>query len=67
PGYTEGTEFFGEGLPEERRRLRAGETLTGRAGTTEDIAETLRWLASPAAGHITSQVIQVNGGTERGH
>ncbi|NGN67173.1 SDR family oxidoreductase [Streptomyces sp. A7024] len=66
PGYTEGTEFFGDGMPEERRQQRIGETLNGRPGTTADIAETLRWLASPAARHITSQVIQVNGGAERG-
>jgi hypothetical protein len=25
-----------------------------------------RWLASPAAGHVTAQIIQVNGGAERG-
>ncbi|WP_419996454.1 SDR family NAD(P)-dependent oxidoreductase [Streptomyces boninensis] len=66
PGYTEGTEFFGDGIPEERRQQRIGETVTGRAGSTADIAETLRWLASPAAQHVTSQVIQVNGGAERG-
>ncbi|MEU6983100.1 SDR family oxidoreductase [Streptomyces sp. NPDC046324] len=67
PGFIEDTGFFGGPPPEERRAMWIGETSTGRAGTLEDIAETLHWLASPAAGHITSQVIQVNGGAERGH
>ncbi|SDK07973.1 SDR family NAD(P)-dependent oxidoreductase [Streptomyces indicus] len=67
PGYVEDTEFFGAGMPAERRAARIAETSTGRAGTPEDVAQTLHWLASPAAGHITSQVIQVNGGAERGH
>ena len=39
----------------------------GRAGTPEDVAETVRWLASAGAGHITAQIVQVNGGAERGH
>jgi len=67
PGYTEDTEFFGPQMDAARREQRIREALTGRAGTPGDIAATLHWLASPAAGHITSQVIQVNGGAERGH
>lgn len=67
PGYTEETEFFGGGpLPEERRTMRIAETLNGRAGHPGDVAGTLHWLASPAADHITAQIIQVNGGAERG-
>ncbi|QKW05979.1 SDR family oxidoreductase [Streptomyces sp. NA04227] len=66
PGFVERTEFFGPEMPEEERASRAARTLTGRAGTPEDIAETLHFLASHAAGHITAQVIQVNGGEERG-
>ncbi|MEU6670539.1 SDR family oxidoreductase [Streptomyces sp. NPDC046727] len=67
PGYVEDTEFFGDGMTEERRARLVGETVNGRAGTPGDVAATLHWLASPLAGHITSQVIQVNGGAERGH
>ncbi|MGD9486279.1 SDR family oxidoreductase [Streptomyces sp. TRM70308] len=66
PGYVEATEFFGSGLPAERRERLVGETFTGRAGAPGDVAETLRWLASHAAGHITGQVIQVNGGAHLG-
>lgn len=62
PGYTENTDFFGEGLPAERHRQLVEETMTGRAGAPGDVAETLHWLASHSAGHITAQVIQVNGG-----
>ncbi|MFF6917144.1 SDR family oxidoreductase [Streptomyces sp. NPDC012466] len=67
PGYIEDTEFFGDAMAEERRARLIAETSTGRAGTPGDVAETLHWLASPGAGHITSQIIQVNGGAERGH
>ncbi|MFC4499043.1 MULTISPECIES: SDR family NAD(P)-dependent oxidoreductase [Streptomyces] len=67
PGYVEDTGFFGEAIDPARRERLIGETLTGRAGTPGDIAATLHWLASPGAGHITSQVVQVNGGAERGN
>ena len=42
------------------------ETRTGRAGTTADVAATVMFLASPAAGHLTGQVIHVNGGAYLG-
>ncbi|MEV6182568.1 SDR family NAD(P)-dependent oxidoreductase [Streptomyces sp. NPDC052016] len=66
PGYVEDTEFFGGAIDEARRERLVGETANGRAGTPGDVAATLHWLASPDAGHITSQVVQVNGGAERG-
>ena len=63
PGYIEDTAFFGgDGLdagaagPARRRDL--GQAAPGRPG---DVAATLHWLASHGAGHITSQIIQVNG------
>ncbi len=37
-------------------------TATGRAGSPADIAGTVAFLASPAARHITGQVLHVNGG-----
>ena len=66
PGYIEDTEFFGPEIAQARRERMIRDTSTGRAGTPGDVAGTLHWLASPAAGHVTSQVIQVNGGAERG-
>ncbi|MFJ2731895.1 MULTISPECIES: SDR family oxidoreductase [unclassified Streptomyces] len=67
PGYVEDTDFFGDSMDDARRERLVAETSTGRAGTPGDIAATLHWLASPSAAHITSQIIQVNGGAERGH
>ncbi|MET8781006.1 SDR family oxidoreductase [Streptomyces sp. NPDC004589] len=67
PGYVEDTGFFGDAMNPARRERLIAETSTRRAGTPGDIAETLHWLASHGAGHITAQVIQVNGGAERGH
>ncbi|ONK12761.1 3-oxoacyl-[acyl-carrier-protein] reductase FabG [Streptomyces sp. MP131-18] len=66
PGYIEDTEFFGGGMPPERRATLVGQTLNGRPGTPGDVAQTLHWLASHAAGHVTAQSVQVNGGAERG-
>ncbi|MGC0341480.1 SDR family NAD(P)-dependent oxidoreductase [Streptomyces sp. SLBN-8D4] len=66
PGYVEDTEFFGEAIDPARRERLIGDTSTGRAGTPGDVAATLHWLASPGAGHVTSQIVQVNGGAERG-
>jgi 3-oxoacyl-[acyl-carrier protein] reductase len=67
PGYIEETDFFGGAVEEARRERLVAETSTGRAGTPGDVAETLHWLASHGAAHITSQIVQVNGGAERGH
>ncbi|MFI7537833.1 SDR family NAD(P)-dependent oxidoreductase [Streptosporangium sp. NPDC049376] len=66
PGLVEDTEFFGDTLSEERRAALVTQTHTGRAGTPGDIAETVHWLASSGSGHVTAQIIQVNGGAERG-
>ncbi|GAA3790662.1 SDR family oxidoreductase [Streptomyces coacervatus] len=67
PGYIEDTEFFGPRIDPARRERLVDDTLNKRAGTPGDVAATLHWLASPGAGHVTSQVVQVNGGAERGH
>ncbi|MDT7847602.1 SDR family NAD(P)-dependent oxidoreductase [Streptomyces justiciae] len=66
PGYIEDTEFFGGAIDPARRERLINDTANGRAGNPGDVAETLHWLASPGAGHVTSQIVQVNGGAERG-
>ncbi len=66
PGLTLGSEFFRDSLTETRRQRLVDETNTGRAGTTADVAATVMFLASPAAGHLTGQVMHVNGGAYLG-
>lgn len=46
-----------------RRALEAG-TPMGRAGTPDDIAAAVLWLASPAGGWVTGKVVEVDGGAE---
>ena len=62
PGYTEETGFFRGRLTEQRRAALIAATHDGRAGRPGDIAETVYFLASEGARHITGQVIHVNGG-----
>ncbi|WJV50402.1 SDR family NAD(P)-dependent oxidoreductase [Streptomyces flavofungini] len=62
PGYIADTEFFRDKLSDERREQLVAATATGRAGVPADIAGTVAFLASPAARHITGQVLHVNGG-----
>lgn len=41
-------------------------TLVGRRGSPEEVAEAVRWLASPAARYVTGQVVHVSGGAYLG-
>ncbi|MFF8960944.1 SDR family NAD(P)-dependent oxidoreductase [Streptomyces sp. NPDC014894] len=65
PGYVADTEFFRDVLDEARRERLVAATALGRAGAPADIAGAVLFLASPAARHITGQVLQVNGGAYR--
>ncbi|HEY4570164.1 MAG TPA: SDR family oxidoreductase, partial [Kribbella sp.] len=62
PGFTAETEFFQGRLTGRRRQMLLEATLTKREGQADDIAGTIHFLASPAARHLTGQVLHVNGG-----
>ncbi|MDG4794099.1 SDR family NAD(P)-dependent oxidoreductase [Micromonospora sp. WMMD1082] len=66
PGYVAETEFFGDRMTPEGHARRVAQTLVGRAGVPDDVAEAVRYLASPAAGYVTGQVLGVNGGSVLG-
>jgi 3-oxoacyl-[acyl-carrier protein] reductase len=60
PGWIQ-TEW-GQQASDYWQRRAVEESLLARWGTPEDVARTVRFLVSPAAGFITGQVIAVNGG-----
>ncbi|MBU2490153.1 MAG: 3-oxoacyl-ACP reductase FabG [Proteobacteria bacterium] len=60
PGYIE-TRMTG-GLPDEVREGFVKATPLGRAGTPEDVAQAVAFLASDAASFITGEVLHINGG-----
>jgi 3-oxoacyl-[acyl-carrier protein] reductase len=49
-------------LPEKVKEAFLAQIPLGRAGRTEDVAQTVKFLISEAASYITGQVIHVNGG-----
>lgn len=60
PGYVE-TDMTAN-LPEAAREALLGQIGLGRLGQPGDIAGVVRFLAGPAAGYITGQVLVVDGG-----
>ena len=66
PGYVSGTGFFGSTMTPQRHDLLVSQALDRRPGRPEDIAAAVSYLASPAAGHVTAQILQVNGGALAG-
>jgi 3-oxoacyl-[acyl-carrier protein] reductase len=51
-----------ESLPEAQRTALLQQIPLGRLGTPQEIADTVLFLASPAAGYITGSEVHVNGG-----
>ncbi|HET6708341.1 SDR family NAD(P)-dependent oxidoreductase [Amycolatopsis sp.] len=66
PGLIGDTEFFHGQLSDERRASLIGNTMNKRPGTPDDVVAAVTFLASPAAGHVTGQVLHVNGGAYLG-
>ncbi|WP_344439941.1 SDR family NAD(P)-dependent oxidoreductase [Kitasatospora nipponensis] len=66
PGYVADTEIFGDRWSAEFHADKVADTLVGRAGTPADVATAVRYIASPAGGYLTGQVIGLNGGAVLG-
>ncbi len=50
------------GMADEDRRRAVDETALGTTGRPEDVAAAALFLASPLSGHVTGQVLRVDGG-----
>ncbi|MGW4020305.1 SDR family NAD(P)-dependent oxidoreductase [Streptomyces sp. NPDC005009] len=66
PGYVADTEFFGDRMTPPREALLIRQTALGRAGTPDDMAGLAFFLCAPEGAYITSQILQVNGGSQHG-
>ncbi|MFI6346706.1 SDR family NAD(P)-dependent oxidoreductase [Streptomyces sp. NPDC050560] len=66
PGLVEDTEFFRGLMTDDWRQSLVSRSANGRAGSPDDIAAAVCFLASPGAGHVTGQVLHVNGGSYNG-
>jgi 3-oxoacyl-[acyl-carrier protein] reductase len=56
-----------DALPEDRQADLAAMVPLGRLGTPDDVAATVAFLCSEAAGYITGAAIPVDGGLSMGH
>lgn len=66
PGYVADTEFFAGRMTPQGHAARVAQTLVGRAGRPQDIADAVCWLAGESGGYVTGQIINVNGGSVLG-
>ena len=53
---------MGEAMPDEFKQIAINEGVLKKAGLPKDVANLVAFLASDAAGHITGEVIKVDGG-----
>ncbi len=65
PGFID-TPGVRENYPEALRERLAAMNLSGRAGTAEEVAHAIAFLAEPAAAFVTGSNLVVDGGLERG-
>ncbi len=61
PGIVE-TEIHASGGDPDRAKRKSVEIPMKRAGTPEEIAESILWLASPAASYVSGAILDVSGG-----
>lgn len=61
PGFIE-TRMTDKHIQGDRREQLISLIPLGRIGSSQDVAEAVRFLCLPAAGYITGQVLRVNGG-----
>jgi len=64
PGYVPSK--LTDAMSEEAKQAILGQIPAGRLGTPEEVAATVRFLASEEAGYITGQVLAVDGGMTMG-
>jgi len=66
PGVTLDTEFFAGTVSEEWIDARVSTAFNRRPGVPSEVAEAVFFLARPDSGHLTGQVLHVNGGAYAG-
>ncbi len=64
PGFTDTP--MTAGLPDAVRRRALAEIPLGRSGSPEDVAAAVSFFLGPEAGHVTGQVLAVDGGQGMG-
>ena len=67
PGLIGETEFFHGKLSDERRAQLVAATRNKRQGAPADLAALVGFLASAESGHLTGQVLHLNGGAHLGN